>query len=243
MLTSTDIGLAFAQIIAIGLTSFYLYWFFSISKKIDLQYQSRSEGDLWYVNRVFHSKVLGGLVMGVMPFILLFFINKGLLSEISFGLSFQKETFLTGLWFILGFAVIWIPLAYINSKKTEHLKSYPQIKTKNWNKKALSKAISGWFIYLIGYELLFRSFLFFTLIDLVGVEIAFAINVALYSTTHLPKGFSETIGAAIVGSFFCYLAYTTQMIWPVLIIHWIMSISNLLFSLKHHPEINYQKSI
>ena len=51
----------------------------------------------------------------------------------------------------------------------------------------------GWFIYLFGYELLFRGILLFPLVAAIGVWPAIGVNIALYSATHIPKGVEETI--------------------------------------------------
>ena len=46
----------------------------------------------------------------------------------------------------------------------------------------------GWFLYLFGYEFLFRGVLLIPLIDPLGMWPAIAINIAVYSATHIPKG-------------------------------------------------------
>ena len=237
MYLNTETTTSLALYLLIGFGCFYLYWFFSISERINLLYQKKNIGDQWYANRVFHSKLFGALTMGTLPFIALEILNINPWFKMEMGLIIKPDKLPLALYLIIGYSILWIPFAYFQSKSPKHQKHFPQIRTKQWNKIIFMKAISGWVIYLIGYEVLFRSLLLFPFVSVLGPALAIALNTALYSAAHLPKGFGETIGSIIVGLFFGYVAVETEMILPVIIMHWVMSISNLFFSLKHHPEI------
>lgn len=238
MYLNSETTTSLALFLLFGFGSFYLYWFFSVSEKIDLLYQRKNTGDQWFVNRVFHSKLFGALIMGVFPFLALELIHNSPLFSMEMGLTIKPDKLPLATYCIIGYSLLWIPFAYFQSKSTKHLNRFPQIRTKQWNKIIFIKAASGWIIYLIGYELLFRSLLLFPFVALFGPVLGIAINTSLYSAAHLPKGFSETLGSIFVGLFFCFVAIETEMVLPIIIMHWIMAISNLIFSLKHHPEIS-----
>lgn len=100
----------------------------------------------------------------------------------------------------------------------------------------------GWAIYLFGYEFLFRGVLLFPLVDSIGVWPAIAVNIALYSATHIPKGLDETIGAIPLGLVLCLLTLASGTIWIAFLVHVAMAWTNSFTALKFHPEINYIKT-
>ena len=95
----------------------------------------------------------------------------------------------------------------------------------------------GWTIYLFGYEILFRGILLFPLVTEFGVWQAIAVNVALYSATHIPKGLDETIGAIPLGIVLSLLTLQTGTIWIAFLVHVTMALTNSFTALKHHPEM------
>jgi membrane protease YdiL (CAAX protease family) len=100
----------------------------------------------------------------------------------------------------------------------------------------------GWFIYLFGYELLFRGILLFPLVDSLGVWPAIAINIALYSATHIPKGLDETMGALPLGLVLCILTLYSGTIWIAFFVHVAMAWTNSFTALKYHPDIHYTRN-
>ena len=106
-------------------------------------------------------------------------------------------------WIFVLSAII-VPLTYLSAQKPKNLANYPQIRAKVWSKNAFINAL-GWFLYLFGYEFLFRGVLLIPLIEPLGMWPAIAINIALYSATHIPKGLDETIGAIPLGFALCLL--------------------------------------
>ena len=95
----------------------------------------------------------------------------------------------------------------------------------------------GWAAYLFGYEILFRGILLFPLVAEFGVWPAIAVNIALYSSTHIPKGLDETIGAIPLGIVLCVLTLLTGTIWIAFFVHLAMALTNSFTALKHHPEM------
>ena len=93
--------------------------------------------------------------------------------------------------------------------------------------------------YLFAYELLFRGIVLSVCVAAVGVWPAIAINVALYSTTHLPKGPAETIGAIPFGVLVCYITLSTGTIWVAVVLHVILSLSNDYLAVYYNPSMQF----
>jgi len=58
-----------------------------------------------------------------------------------------------------------IPLVHFSARKPKNLVNYPQIRAKVWTSKMVYMNALGWFLYLFGYEFLFRGVLLFPLIE------------------------------------------------------------------------------
>ena len=138
-----------------------------------------------------------------------------------------------------------IKKAIIESKlkysKPKNLLNYPQIRAKVWTKKMLFINALGWFLYLFGYEFLFRGILLIPLVEALGMWPAIAINIALYSATHIPKGLDETLGAIPLGFVLCLLTISSGTIWIAFIVHVVMAWTNTFTALKFHPDMRIQK--
>ena len=142
---------------------------------------------------------------------------------------------------IVGLAILVMPITYFIAQKAKNLVNYPQIRAKIWTQKTVILNIVGWSLYLLGYEVLFRGVLLFPLVEYMGVWPAIAVNIALYSATHIPKGMDETIGAAPLGLVLCLLTLASGSLLIAFVIHVVLALKNSFTALKFHPEINYQK--
>jgi membrane protease YdiL (CAAX protease family) len=223
-----------------ALIFFVIYWFTAQSEKIKQSFYSKYDFDTASAKHIFFTKYIGFLSMGVAPVIIsCLLIDELTLTDL--GLGFYKETaFFTLVWTV-GLCILVIPLAAFSAKKPKNLINYPQIRAKKWTKEIYYKNLLGWALYLFGYELLFRGVLFMPLIEPLGIWPAIAINIALYSATHIPKGLDETIGAIPLGGVLCILTYASGTIWIAVLVHIAMAWTNSLTALKYHPEIHYNK--
>jgi membrane protease YdiL (CAAX protease family) len=97
----------------------------------------------------------------------------------------------------------------------------------------------GWTLYLIGYEFLFRGILLFPLVSEIGVWPAIAINTAMYSATHIPKGLNEAVGAVPLGIVLCLLTLMTGTLWIAIVVHIVMAWANSFSSVFHHPDMTF----
>ena len=222
-----------------ALVFFVAYWFTAQSEKFKSYFYKKYDFDNASANHIFFTKCAGFVLMGILPTIACF----ALIGDMTFaglGLTFYSSTaFFTLVW-TLGLCALVVPIAYVSAKKPKNLVNYPQIRAKVWTKRIYCINLIGWALYLFGYELLFRGVLFMPLIEPLGIWTAIAINVALYSATHIPKGLEETIGAIPLGAVLCLLTYASGTIWIAVIVHIAMAWANCLTALKHHPEIHYR---
>lgn len=221
------------------LVSFITYWFISQSQKIKAFYFKKYTQSNASLKHIFFVKSTGFLLMGVLPLVLSFAVFDGTSFE-SLGFIIKRDKlFFTILCCIL-LSLLIIPLVIISAKKEKNLINYPQARILVWTKSSLINYLFGWFIYLLGYEFLFRGFLFLILIEPLGLWQAMAINVTLYSATHIPKGLDETIGAIPLGIVLCILTAISGNIWIAFVVHVIMAWTNSLTALKASKEMRFE---
>ena len=225
--------------IILSLLFYVIYWFTSQSQKIKNRFYSTYSFDEASRIHIFFTKYFGLICMGIIPTVIsLILLPKFSLAD--YGLTcIPKTTFFTIVW-TLGLCVIVIPLAYFSAKKPKNFVNYPQIRSKVWTKKTIFITALGWALYLFGYEFLFRGILLFPLVAELGVWPAIAINIALYSMAHIPKGIDETIGALPLGFVLCLLTLASGTIWISFLVHLAMALTNCFTALKFHPAIHYQ---
>ncbi len=223
-----------------ALIFFVAYWFTAQSDKIKALFFAKNDPDQASIKHIFFTKYFGFISMGVFPTILcLIFVPN--ISLADYGLTVIPETTMFTLAWTIGLSILVIPLAYFSAKKPKNLVNYPQIRAKKWTRKTLFINLLGWALYLFGYEFLFRGTLLIPLVEPLGVWPAIAINIALYSATHIPKGLDETLGAIPLGLVLCLLTLASGTIWIAFIVHVAMAWTNSLTALKHHPDIHLQK--
>jgi membrane protease YdiL (CAAX protease family) len=227
--------------IMLALVFFSAYWFISKSEKIKAWFINNNDSDQASVNQITFNRITGFVSMGVFPLLVcLIFLPEYTIS--GYGLTVIPETTSFSLFWIVVLSALVIPTAYISAKKPANLVNYPQIRAKTWTKKTVLINAIGWALYLLGYELLFRGVLLFPLADSLGVWPAIAINIALYSATHIPKGLAETIGAAPLGLVLCVLTLSSGTLWIAFFVHLAMALSNSFTALKFHPDMTYISS-
>ena len=238
--TWTDLDLRISLPLLLTLVFFSIYWFTSKSEKIKKRFYDKYDHDQASFKHIFFTKYFGFISMGILPAIFcLVFLSKLTLADL--GLTFIYKTAQFSIFWILGLSVLIIPLVYFSAKKPKNLVNYPQIRAKVWTKKMVFINALGWFLYLFGYEFLFRGVLLIPLIEPLGMWPAIAINIALYSATHIPKGLDETVGAIPLGFVLCLLTISSGTIWIAFIVHVVMAWTNTFTALKFHPEMNLKK--
>ena len=238
--TWTALDLKICLPIILTLVFFSIYWFTSKSEKIKRIFYNKYDYDQASLKHIFFTKYFGFFSMGILPtFLILIVLPEFTLADLGFTLIY--ETFLFSFLWILGLSILIIPLVYFSAQKQKNLVNYPQIRAKVWTKKMLFINALGWFLYLFGYEFLFRGVLLIPLIETLGMWPAIAVNIALYSATHIPKGLDETIGAIPLGFVLCLLTISSGTIWIAFIVHVVMAWTNTFTALKFHPDMQLQK--
>jgi len=224
--------------IVVGLLSFIIFWFSWKSDWFEKMMTDRFGEERGKANGIIYSKIFGGLLMAILPtatYLIAFPETR--LADL--GLVLNNSTLFAVLVWIIGFGGLMIFLVAYNARKEATLEYYPQIRARNWTRKIMRGNLLGWATYLFGYEVLFRGVLLFSLTDVIGLWPAIAINVAIYSATHIPKGLTETIGALPLGVAFCLISIQTGSIWVAVAVHIAMSWTNTLITFKRHPEMQY----
>jgi membrane protease YdiL (CAAX protease family) len=177
----------------------------------------------------------GVFLFGLIPIILLVFVFRN--NPSLYG--FQMKNSLVTLIVLLITAVVVISISWITSRSRENLATYPQIREKEWNISLLVLSAFSWIAYLLAYEFMYRGFLLFACYHAFGTWPAIIINTSLYSLTHLVKNRREGIGAFFIGIILCILVLYIGSLWVAFYVHVIMALSNEWFSLRNHPDINF----
>ena len=233
-----DFQTFFTILVATGF--FTIYWFIFKSEKIKSYFYNKYEFDKAAARHILFTKYAGFVLMGIFPTVLvLIFLPH--LSLKDYGLTIIKKTTLTSLAWIAGISALIVPVSMKSAKQPKNLINYPQIRTKVWTQKLIIQNALGWAFYLFGYELLFRGVLFIPLVESMGLWPAIAVNIALYSATHIPKGMDETIGAAVLGLVLCLLTISTGTIWIAFLVHLAMAWTNTFTALKYNPEMTVKR--
>ncbi len=137
----------------------------------------------------------------------------------------------------LFFSVSAVCITYRFANRPDNLKTYPQLRISRWTTSLLFFNCLSWMIYLAGYEIILRGFLFFPSMHSLPLTYAILLNLILYSLAHLPKGSRETWGSIPFGLLLCILTAITGNIWNAFLIHSALAVSNDLFSIKANPRM------
>ena len=180
-------------------------------------------------------KTTGFLLFGVIPAGALTVFLKEDVSD--YGLLWGN---MPALWlWVAGISVVLIALNVFNSRNAAIRDLYPELRLSSWKLGTLLLSISGWTLYLAGYEFMFRGLLLFACYKAFGLWPAIIINLALYSVLHLHKGQKEAIAAIPFGAVLCYLSIESGSIFPAIILHIIQAVSCEIACLTRNPQMNF----
>lgn len=180
-------------------------------------------------------KITGFLLFGAVPF-LLFTITSGLKSRETLLAPGKSEHY----WYILLILLILITfLTFNGSKKKAIQERSPRIRIKKWTIKYCIIAITGWIIYILGYELLFRGILWLVCFKAFGFWVALMINIVLYAAVHLDQGLAMSLGAIPFGILLCLLTFLTGSFLFAFLIHGWLAVSTEIFSVYNNPELSF----
>ncbi len=224
-------------VVAIALLTigFVSYWFLAESpalrRRLFYQKAEAKATMQWVVLQ----KTIGFVLLGLFPLVVVLFTLPFSITDYGLGFTNTYES----LAWVFGLACIIFPLNINAARRPQNLAYYPMIRAKRWDWKLVLTNAAATTAYLFAYELLFRGIVLSVCVATLGVWPAIAINVALYSTTHLPKGPAETIGAIPFGVLVCYITLSTGTIWVAVVIHLILSLSNDYLSVHYNPTMQF----
>jgi len=217
---------------------FVAFWFLSESEFLLRRIGADRDKTNASITQVVYQKFLGALLLGVIPLLLALALLP--YSVVDYGLGFQNTG--TSMLWIVGIATIVIPLNIKAAQRPENLDYYPMIRAEKWTWRLILLNALATITYLFSYELLFRGILLTACVATLGVWPGIVINIALYSTTHLPKGPAETIGAIPFGLLMCYITLTTGTIWVAVVAHVILSLSNDYLAVYYNPTMQFSRN-
>ncbi|GAB2775262.1 CPBP family intramembrane glutamic endopeptidase [Salinimicrobium soli] len=227
--------------VVIGLLSFLIFWFAQQSNGLRKRFILKYGEEKGSARFILYTRYLGGITMGLLPAaVYLILLPSSNLEDL--GLLLKSSAAVPVAVFAFGMILILFPLVYMNAKKPKNLLVYPQIRSSEWDRKLVGNNLLSWAVYLLGYEMLFRGVLLFPLVAAFGVWPAIAINIGLYSATHIPKGSTETFGAFPFSVVLCLICLYTGNFWVAFIAHLTMAWTNAWFSLKHNPQMKIIKT-
>lgn len=215
---------------------FITYYFIAFSEKIKVRFFEKYPKDVAQKKLVFFQRYTGLLCLGIIPGAITWIITQN--SPIEFGINFQN--LFPSLSWIIGLGLVILLINFLNARKEDNLRVYPQIRVSEWTISLFLQNAFSWVAYLIAYEYLFRGLLLFGTSSL-GILPAIVLNACIYAFAHLPKGIKETVGSIPLGLLLSYLTLVTGNIWIALGVHITLALSNDLFSLYFHPDMNWKK--
>lgn len=222
-------------VIALLTVGFVTYWFTAESPLLRQRVTHGKQKAVASTRWVVFQKLTGFVFLGLIPFIIAYLALPYSLTD--YGLGFGNT--LTSLAWVFGLACLIFPLNINAARRPQNLAYYPMIRAAHWDRRLVLINTLATTAYLFAYELLFRGIVLSVCVATVGVWPAVAINVALYSTTHLPKGPTETIGAIPFGVLVCYITLTTGTIWVAVVLHVILSLSNDYLAVYYNPSMQF----
>lgn len=214
---------------------YYTYYFPAFSSKTAHWFKARygQEGSKVYL--FLFQKILGFLMLG--PVAALIFYPF-------FSLNTNNSNFSIHLpvspWSITALLIILIViLIYFSARNNDVYERIPHMRLKEWSSINILTSITGWGLYLLGYEFIFRQLLLFTWAEAFGVIPAIVVNVAIYSAFHLPNGRKETVGSIFFGLALCLISLQTGTFLLAFLLHFTLSVSTEMFSIYHNPDMQF----
>jgi membrane protease YdiL (CAAX protease family) len=219
--------------ITANILGYFGYYYFGHSTVMKKYFAQRFYGDAFWINWILFKKFSGFLFMAILPALFYAILFHG--HPTDFGITIQ-HIMVNWKWLL----IIPVVLVLINSllaRGSALMQQYPQMRISNWTGGRFLLSAIGWSAYLLAYEYLFRGLLLFSSYEAFGVWPAIAINVAIYSAVHIPKGMGETLGAIPFGILACVVTFSTGTILIAVIAHISLAVSMEYFTIKYNPDM------
>jgi len=164
---------------------------------------------------IFLERAIGFVLLGLIPFLLIFFVLEGTPSEYGFALV-ENAIFYV---FACLLCALLLPVLVAFSKTTEAEKNSPFSCPEDWRAGLVIIHVFSRVLYLTGYEFLIRGYLLFTLARFMNAWPAIFVVTVLYTSIHIEKGKSEAIGSFLIGIVFGLLALKSGSVLIPLLVH------------------------
>ncbi|TVR05848.1 MAG: CPBP family intramembrane metalloprotease [Spirochaetaceae bacterium] len=236
---------------AVILTTFtfgFLIYFFAgstppvqtLATRVASRLTSRAEGrggsftEVRQETTVYLEKSIGFVTLGLVPALVSLALPGGVPR---LGLSLPGGS----PWWTVAPVVGFLVLVMIRPRGRVNTDFYPQVRALRWDRARIVRNSFFWILYLVAYEFIFRGFLFFPLIPVMGLEATVAVNCALYALAHLYKGAGEAFGAFFLGILLCAIAYATGSFLVPLVVHIILALGNDYLAVAVSPERTFSR--
>lgn len=221
----------------------FIIWFaLSSSLKLPTRFQIMYDANPPYVNRILRRRILGTVIYGVVPLIIILFtglLNHATLNDLGISLAWNNKV---ALWLAIAIPLVLI-IHLISTGKTQSLKTYPDIRIRFWRPHIIFWSAVTWIIYLAAYEFFYRGLLLQSLLGFYNDEVlAIVISTGFYALTHYFRRNTKSVLAIIYNPIACYIAIDTGSILPLIIIHAVNALASEWLSIYHHPEMHVRKT-
>jgi membrane protease YdiL (CAAX protease family) len=179
-------------------------------------------------------RLLGAALLGGVPALVVVFSGRSLWD---FGLRWGAPASGAMLYGIV--AGVVLPLSFLQSRRAAVWRDYPELRIARWSVGVTLLNAASWVLYLIGYELLFRGVLLFTLALWIGPWPAVGAMTAVYTLAHLGKPAGEAFGCIPMGIVFGWTALATGSVWPVIAAHSVIAVFNDWGAVRHDPARSF----
>jgi len=169
---------------------------------------------------VLFKRSLAVLLFFLLPWLFLHFTHQNFLDW--FSLRNAHNTAIVS----VALSIPLIIISLITGRRPENLQLYPEIRMEQWNGKLVLLSALSWIAYLFAYEFLFRGCMFFLLLSKYNLPLALTVNLVVYSFAHFPKNLRETMASIPFGAVLCWACSFTGNIWPAVIAHIVLALSN-----------------
>jgi len=213
------------------------YWFTIRSSYLHKLFNRKFGEERGTIRWIFFQRYAGVFFFLLIPLTVIYTVFSQDLTRYGIGTVNLRESIL----WILALGVLIVFFQALFARNPGNLVHYPQIRVPVWNFSLIVMNSMTWFFYLVSYEFMFRGFLLFETKDAMGIWPAILVNTVIYSLAHLPKGARETILAIPFGILICYLTLRTGTIWVAVFLHYILAVSNDIFSIIAHPDMKFKR--
>lgn len=218
--------------IALALISYIFSPHYNLIKKLALRLGDKLDQP---EVQIYLERLLGFVLLGLIPAVLFPALYQKSLAD--YGLAWPMGKGIV-LWWVIPL-VVFVLMGILRPSKGVNVAFYPQVRKETWGVGRTAINLLSWAVYLAGYEFAFRGLLFFSCLSAFGLIPAIAVNCAIYSISHIPKGMGEAFGAFFMGILFCVIAYYSGSFFIPIVLHLVLAVGNDLKAIAINPQMHF----